>query len=291
MHRGTALALLLALPLGAALLRDAVGWPTDLAPAGSIRGASAATLRLPHRWPAAVPWYLAGGAPAPLVAWQPIGAASQAASYTPVVGAIAASAVGSPSWSAAGGWYLPTPTTDTVRLGAADDALARGFAAAAAGTLCIRYRLLSAPSNDLRVLVGSSIAPGAPGWALGVDDRAPRADALLLTVSDGTAGNYIALSWSGDGVVGTTDHVVCVQMAGVGVGAAWWVDGESVPADDAEIADRTGVETAPPVLAARNPSATPFAAPSYLRALAWWPGSAQPTAAQIVAISAAMGAL
>jgi len=35
----------------------------------------------------------------------------------------------------------------------------------------------------------------------------------------------------------------------------------------------------------------PFPAPVDIHAVAWWPGNAQPTAAQIVAISAAMAAL
>ncbi len=53
MRRSALILSLLLAPLVVVLLRDAAGWPHDLAPAGSIRGAAAATIRLPHRWPAA----------------------------------------------------------------------------------------------------------------------------------------------------------------------------------------------------------------------------------------------
>ena len=61
---------------------------------------------------AAVPWYLAGGAPMPLAAYQPIGAASLADSYLRIAGtggnanldpAVVGSGV-APAWSSTDGW-------------------------------------------------------------------------------------------------------------------------------------------------------------------------------------------
>jgi hypothetical protein len=243
-----------------------------------------------------VPWYLAGGAPAPLVAWQPIGAASQAASYAPVVGSLAASAVGAPGWSAAAGWELPDPMAGHVQLGGADSAFARGFAATASGTLCVRWRNRVEPSNDLRHIVGTSLVTVGRGWALAVDDRdaAQAENALTFVVNDGAGfGNYIANARTENNVVaGTAPHVACVQMAGIGVGVAVWVDGAQVAVDQQKIADRAGVSGVGAARAGRGINAThPFPGPVDVHALAWWPGDAQPSAAQIAAISAAMAAL
>jgi hypothetical protein len=291
MARGT-VGVILALVLGVALLLPP---HHSLAPPGMISGARAATLRLPHRWPA-VPWYLAGGAPAPLVAWQPIGAASQSASYAPVVGSLAASAVGAPGWSAAAGWEMPDPMTGHVQLGTADSAFARGFAATASGTLCVRWRNRVEPANDLRHIVGTSSLTVGRGWVFSVDDRdlIPADAALVFTASDGTLGNYIAAARTENNVASdTAPHVACVQMVGVGVGIAVWVDGVPVAVNQQKIADRAGVSGVGAVLAGRGPPVPPgpFPGPVDVHALAWWPGDAQPSAAQIVAISAAMGAL
>jgi hypothetical protein len=293
MARGT-VGVILALVLGVALLLPP---HHSLAPPGMISGARAATLRLPHRWPT-VPWYLAGGAPAPLVAWQPIGAASQAASYAPVVGSLAASAVGAPGWSTAAGWQMPDPMTGHVQLGGADSAFARGFAATASGTLCVRWRNRVEPAGDLRHLVGTSSLSSGRGWALGVDDRDRFAAdaALIVTVNDGTHGNYIAAVRSENNVAsGTAPHVACVQMVGVGVGVAVWVDGVPVAANQLKIADRAGVSGVGAALAGRGTDpvygSQLFPGPVDVGAVAWWPGDAQPSAAQIAAISAAMAAL
>jgi hypothetical protein len=240
-------------------------------------------------------WYLAGGAPAPLVAWQPIGAASQAASYAPVVGSLAASAVGTPGWSATTGWEIPDPMANHVQLGAADSAFARGFAAAAAGTLCVRWRNRTEPDDDVRCIVGTDLfvaAGTAGGWALAMDDRDGLSleNALQFTVSD--SGGYIAWARTQNNVAsGTAPHVVCIQMTGIGVGVTAWVDGAQVAVTQFKIADRAGVSGVNAALAGRVNPAPAFPAPVDIHAVAWWPGSAQPTAAQIVAISAAMAAL
>jgi hypothetical protein len=240
-------------------------------------------------------WYLAGGAPAPLVAWQPIGAASQAASYAPVVGSLAASAVGTPGWSATAGWEIPDPMANHVQLGAADSAFARGFAATASGTLCVRWRNRTEPDDDLYHIVGTDLTSVGLGWALAVDDQdvVQTENALFVTVSDGTPSNYIAGARTQNNVVsGTAPHVACIQMTGIGAAIAIWVDGVQVAISQQKIADRAGVSGVPAVLAGRAASGShPFPAPVDIHAVAWWPGSAQPTAAQIVAISAAVAAL
>ena len=54
------------------------------------------------------PWWLAGDAPAPLAAYQSIGAASQAASYTNLAnpGVLDAVTVVAPAWNSTDGWVF-----------------------------------------------------------------------------------------------------------------------------------------------------------------------------------------
>jgi hypothetical protein len=63
-------------------------------------------LSFPGAAEVADPWYLAGGAPTPVAAYQPIGAASLAASYTNLVnpGTFDAAPGVAPTWSAVTGW-------------------------------------------------------------------------------------------------------------------------------------------------------------------------------------------
>ncbi len=67
----------------------------------------------------ALPWYLAGGAPAPVAAYQPKGAASLAASYVNLVnaGTFDAVPVVAPTWDTGTGWGLLETSTQWLDTG------------------------------------------------------------------------------------------------------------------------------------------------------------------------------
>jgi hypothetical protein len=93
-------------------------------------------------------WYLAGGAPQPIAAYCPKGAASLAASYVNLVrtdGTYNAAPGGAPTFAAATGW------------GANDDYLTTGILSAANMSMAIRF---SDVSGNNRTLMGSRDAGG-----------------------------------------------------------------------------------------------------------------------------------
>ena len=131
---------------------------------------------------AAVPWWLAGGAPTPVAAYQPIGAASLAASYVNLAnpGTNDAAPGVAPTFDAATGWFFDVSTqylvTGVVPSSLAWSMIVRVYSYTAMSYVAIAGASTGTTGNARFALWAQSI-PSAVGYINGgLREKAPRLD-------------------------------------------------------------------------------------------------------------------
>lgn len=156
---------------------------------------------------AATPWYLSGGAPTPIVAYQPKGAASLAASYVNLVnpGTLDAAPGTAPTWDATNGWIF-NGTTQYLTTGdapsAAGSVIIVKFTGAVGTTICILGR--GTGNSSIAILPNNGGVVDYRYGAFGAGGtKTPNLTTGTLAVSptngyrNGTAEGITVGAWSG----------------------------------------------------------------------------------------------
>ena len=150
---------------------------------------------------AVAPWWLAGGAPMPVAAYQPIGAASLADSYVNLVnpGTYDAAPGAAPTWDAANGWIFngstqfligaPLNNSFVVLTRFSNRTNNNGlWSSAGAGGGTRAYILFGAANVQYRLNTTSIISPTATSGVLGISSSGAGGTAWRNGVSDGAIG-------------------------------------------------------------------------------------------------------
>lgn len=203
-----------------------------------------------------VPWYRAGGAPVPVAAYQPKGAASLAASYVNLTnpGTYNATWSGaSPSWSADNGWMCST--ANYLRIG------------------------VIPADGDWMIIRVSNV--GTLVYACGATTSDANIFGILPTYSSNSHYLYGAAALNRVGTVATSGVFATTKAAGYRGGSV-----------ETAIAGALATLNYEMYLGARNASGTAgLSGTIYIQAFAYYRPAEQPTADQVAAVSAAMAAL
>jgi hypothetical protein len=164
-------------------------------------------------------WYLAGGAPMPIAAYQPIGAAGLAASYENLVDTFDASPGVAPTFDAARGWI--GDGTQYLQFG---DLTTTAFVQnTGVFSIFARIKLLDYAEDRVHSIIGSTVTSNEKGFGIWYENRSSQGSPKSVKLLIGRGTPVASAHSASNAITDNNSHVV--GFVGDGSNFQAWVDG------------------------------------------------------------------